>query len=102
MPQPTHSNIPYAPAEPAESLGHLLDLYLPGGASTPAPLIIWSSGSAWLRDDGKQGAAEIAPFFTAAGYAVAGVSVRSSAQVRFPGQLHDGEGRDPLAPRPCG
>ena len=89
MPQPTHSDIPYAPAEPADSLGHLLDLYLPRGASTPTPLIIWSSGSAWLRDDGKHGAADLASFFNDAGYAVAGISVRSSAQALFPGQLQD-------------
>ena len=53
------------------------------------PLIIWSSGSGWLRDDGKEGAADVAAFFTRAGYAVAGVSVRSSAQALFPAQVHD-------------
>ena len=30
------------------------------------------------------------------GFAVAGVAIRSSAHVRFPGQLHDIKGRDPV------
>jgi acetyl esterase/lipase len=85
----TLANLPYAPPEPENSVGHLLDLYLPQGDSAPAPLIIWSSGSAWLRDDGKHGAAEVASYFVDAGYAVAGVSVRSSAQARFPAPIHD-------------
>jgi acetyl esterase/lipase len=42
-----------------------------------------------LRDDGKHGASELAGFFTEAGYAVAGVSVRSSLQAVFPAQVHD-------------
>lgn len=82
-------NIAYAPPAPADSVGQVLDLYLPEDGSPSAPLILWSSGSGWLRDDGKHGAAAIAPFFTAAGYAVAGVSVRSSGQALFPAQVHD-------------
>jgi acetyl esterase/lipase len=53
------------------------------------PLVVWSSGSGWMRDDGKHGAADVAPFFTSLGYAVAGVSVRSSSQAIFPAQVHD-------------
>jgi acetyl esterase/lipase len=68
---------------------HLLDLYLPVAPSGPAPLVIWSGGSAWLRDDGKQTAATVAASFARRGYAVAGVSVRSSAQAVFPTQLDD-------------
>lgn len=41
------------------------------------------------RDNGKAGAAAIAEEFNPRGYAVAGVSVRSSFQVKFPGQLFD-------------
>lgn len=83
------SDIAYAPAEPAGSRGHLLDLYLPSGGITPRPLVIWHSGSAWSSDDGKAGAADIAEFLTSRGFAVAGVSVRSSAQAVFPAQVHD-------------
>jgi acetyl esterase/lipase len=83
------SNIAYAPAQPAGSRGHLLDLYLPSGGTTPRPLLIWHSGSAWMSDDGKSGAASIASIFNAKGYAVAGVSIRSSSQAVFPAQAFD-------------
>lgn len=84
----TITGIAYAPAEPAGSQGHLLDLYLPTSTG-PTPLVIWSSGSAWLSDNGRSGAAQVANALNAKGYAVAGVSVRSSAQAKFPGQVHD-------------
>lgn len=83
------TNIAYAAPEAADCAPLLLDLYLPENGEEPVPLVIWSSGSGWLRDDGKKGAADLAPFFTGAGYAVAGVSVRSSAQAHFPAQVHD-------------
>jgi acetyl esterase/lipase len=86
---PNHANIAYAPAEPPDSKGHLLDLYLPTGASTPTPVVIWTSGSAWFADTGKQRAEAFAAELTKQGFAVAGVSIRSSSQVKFPGQLHD-------------
>jgi acetyl esterase/lipase len=56
------------------------------------PVLIWSSGSAFLSDDGKMGAADAAAHFTAAGWVVAGVSVRSSTQAHFPAQLYDIKG----------
>jgi acetyl esterase/lipase len=80
----TVPDIAYGSAGP----GNLLDLYLPESADT-APLVIWSGGSGWMRDDGKEGARVIAPFFVERGYVVAGVSVRSSAQAIFPAQLED-------------
>lgn len=82
------TNVPYTPGG---GPGNLLDLYLPEDAAGdgPVPLVIWSSGSGWMRADGKEGAADVAPFFTRAGYAVAGVSVRSSAEATFPAQVHD-------------
>jgi acetyl esterase/lipase len=69
---------------------HLLDLYLPADRSAQVPLVIWSGGSAWFRDDGKETAGAAAAYFCPRGYAVAGVSVRSSSQALFPGQLEDG------------
>ncbi|MFI7418627.1 cellulose binding domain-containing protein [Nonomuraea sp. NPDC049684] len=85
----TITDIAYAPAQPAGSRGHLLDLYLPATGITPRPLIIWHTGSAWSSDDGKAGADAIAAIFNPLGFAVAGVSVRSSAQAIFPAQVHD-------------
>jgi acetyl esterase/lipase len=88
-PTPTHADVEYAPADPAGSRGHRLDLYLPPGAGERVPVVIWTAGSAWMADNGKRGAGAVAARLNAAGYAVAGVSIRSSTQVRFPGQLHD-------------
>jgi len=85
-------DVAYAPADPAGSRGHLLDLWLPPGGHAGAarrPLLVWSGGSGWLSDAGKDSAEPIARYFTARGYAVAGVSVRSSGQAVFPAQLHD-------------
>ena len=88
-PAPTHADLEYAPADPPGSNGHKLDLYVPAAASGPIPVVIWTGGSAWLADTGKASARGIAARLLPAGYAVAGVSIRSSAQVVFPGQLHD-------------
>jgi acetyl esterase/lipase len=88
-PSPTFANIAYAPAQPAQSRGHLLDLYLPKAATKPVPVLIWTGGSAWRSDNDKAGAGGIAAQLNPAGLAVAGVSIRSSAQATFPGQLYD-------------
>ena len=88
-PAPTQADIEYAPAEPATGSGHKLDIYMPAGATGPVPVAIWTGGSAWLADTGKRLAAGVAVQLNPAGYAVAGVSIRSSSQVKFPGQLHD-------------
>lgn len=87
-PAPTHANLDYAPPEPAASSGHKLDLYIPAGTG-PFPVVIWTGGSAWMADTGKNSAPGFAAQLNPAGYAVAGVSIRSSSQVRFPGQVHD-------------
>jgi acetyl esterase/lipase len=42
-----------------------------------------------MADTGKRTAPGLAAQLVPAGYAVAGVSIRSSSQVQFPGQLHD-------------
>jgi acetyl esterase/lipase len=81
----TLRDVAYGPA-PA---GNLLDLYLPERAEGAAPVVVWSSGSGWMRDDGKEGAAAVAPVFLERGYAVAGLSVRSSGQATYPAQAED-------------
>jgi len=93
---PTHANLAYANTRAEDGNGHLLDLYLPAAPSPAlassalaAPVVIWTGGSAWLADTGKSRAGTVAAQLNAAGFAVAGVSIRSSAQVKFPGQLHD-------------
>ena len=88
-PAPTFADLDYAPPEPATSNGHKLDLYIPSGPGRTMPVVIWTGGSAWMADTGKRTAAGVAAQLLPAGYAVAGVSIRSSSQVQFPGQLHD-------------
>jgi acetyl esterase/lipase len=84
------TDIAYTDPVPATTVGNLLDLYIPQmPGQRELPLVIWTSGSAWFSDDGKDGAAAIAAELNPRGYAVAGVSVRSSPQVKFPGQLFD-------------
>src|SRR4051794_34025121 len=67
------TDIPYAPPQPAGSRGHLLALYLPQNMRRPVPLIIWTAGSGWMAENGRQGADVVAAHFNPRGYAVAGV-----------------------------
>jgi acetyl esterase/lipase len=62
---------------------------MPATTSRPVPVVIWTGGSAWMADTGKTLAGGVAVQLNPAGYAVVGVSIRSSRQVKFPGQLHD-------------
>ncbi len=85
QPLPTHADIDYAP--PVGN-AHKLDLYVPS-STAPLPVVIWTRGSAWRADNGRQNAGPVAAQLNPAGYAVAGVSIRSSSQALFPAQLHD-------------
>ena len=90
---PTYANIAYASAEPTQSRGHLLDIYLPAGQGAqptkPVPVLIWTGGSGWKGDNDKSKAGQVAAQLNPAGLAVVGVSIRSSSQTTFPGQLYD-------------
>lgn len=82
------ADLAYGPARP----GNLLDLYLPDvPGDAELPLIIWHSGSAWFSNSAKDsgGAVAVAEEFTARGYAVATISIRSSFDARFPAQGYD-------------
>jgi acetyl esterase/lipase len=83
------TDIAYAPQQPPASQGHLLDLYLPQHSRRPMPLVIWTHGSGWLAENGREGADIVAAHFNPRGYAVAGVAIRSSGNATFPGQLYD-------------
>ncbi len=81
-------DLAYGPAEP----GNLLDLYLPDvPGDADLPLVIWHSGSAWFSNTAKDSgnAVAIAEEFTARGYAVATISIRSTFDAWFPAQGHD-------------
>lgn len=85
--EPTQfEDLAYGPATP----GNLLDLHIPDVPGDAAlPLVIWHSGSAWFGNDVKGGVPDIVEEFTSRGYAVADINVRSSSDVRFPGQGYD-------------
>ncbi|PRC43824.1 esterase [Mycobacterium sp. ITM-2017-0098] len=101
------TNLEYA--APADR-GHLLDLYLPLRGEGLAPVVIFQKGSAFKDadtkglavadgervrredprpSDGVISAPELASLWVPRGYAVVGLNVRSSSQVKFPGQVHD-------------
>ena len=102
-----YTNLDYA--APA-GRGHLLDVYLPRETSEPAPVVVFQMGSAFGSDDTKGNALadgdgetvldpvsaggmidapQLAAKLVSHGYAVVGINVRSSSQVKFPGQVHD-------------
>ena len=83
-----YEDLAYGPADP----GNLLDLYVPLVAGdAKLPLLIWHSGSGWADNDVKDDGGEVAVVeeFTARGYAVASISIRSSSDARFPAQGFD-------------
>lgn len=88
-PPPTVRGITYTPSTSRDGEGHRLDLYLPPKSTAKVPLMIFTLGSGWMKDNGRQEAQALAAVLLPRGYAVAGVSVRSSGQTQFPGQLHD-------------
>lgn len=90
LPAQVFTDVAYTDPVPASTRGNLLDLYLPERtAGQDVPLFIFSEGSGWRGDNGKSSAGIWAARLNPFGYAVAGVSVRTSAQAIFPGQLHD-------------
>ncbi len=88
-PPPTVPDIAYAASDSASHDAHLLDLYLPPNAGGRTPVVIFSHGSAWMANNGREGAQALAVVLNQLGYAVAGVAIRTSGQTTFPGQLDD-------------
>lgn len=71
-----------------------LDLFRPAASAGPSPLIVWIHGGAWrfgsTKEDGPPlAAARITERVLAAGFALARVTYRFSAEALFPAQLHD-------------
>ena len=81
-------------AEPDGFRPLLLDLFRPIGAATPVPLIVWIHGGAWRMGTNKReapplAAARIGDRILDAGFALARITYRLSAEARFPAQLDD-------------
>ncbi len=84
--EPTHGDIEYARVD-----GHplTLDLYLPNGIESQAPLIVWIHGGAWRA--GSKDNVPITPLLEA-GFAIASVDYRLTPVAPFPAQVHDIKG----------
>ena len=70
---------------------HTCDIYLPKQEQKSYPVVIHIYGSAWFNNNGK-GAADLGTIvkaLLAAGYAVVCPNHRSSADAKWPAQLHD-------------
>ncbi len=65
-----------------------LDIFVPKKGKEPFPLIVWIPGGAWLGGD-KGGCLPLSLGFCQKGFAVAGLSYRSSSKAPFPAQLND-------------
>jgi len=65
-----------------------LDLYLPGPAGQPAPLVLLVHGGGW-RSGERGEMAPLAARLAARGYAAATVSYRLSGQARYPAAIDD-------------
>ncbi|HVJ17568.1 MAG TPA: alpha/beta hydrolase [Polyangiaceae bacterium] len=66
---------------------NLLDLRVPHGLSTPAPLVIWIHGNGWRG--GSRAEAAQALRLLCRGYAVASIEYRLSSDATFPAQIVD-------------
>jgi acetyl esterase/lipase len=78
------TNLEYVPG------GHerqRLDLYVPGKADTPPPVIVWIHGGAWMGGS-KDGGSPAVPL-VGKGYAVACINYRLSQHAAFPAQIED-------------
>jgi len=90
------SAVPRAPVEVRRGLvyvrrgehGLALDLYHPGSAGAPAPLVVLVHGGGW-RSGERGGMAPLAARLAARGYAAATVSYRLSGQARYPAARDD-------------
>lgn len=83
------SNVPYA----GDTLQrHLLDVYLPPGASAKTPLIVWIHGGAWMLNDKYSDMGYMKNTirgFIDSGYALASIDYRYSTTAVFPAQIQD-------------
>ncbi len=84
-----HSDISYA----GDTLKkHLLDLYLPSGATSNTPLVIWVHGGAWMKNDKYADMSYMkntVRTFLEKGYALASIDYRHSTSAIFPAQIQD-------------
>jgi len=82
----TYSNLAYVNDG---NVRHLLDLYVPNGATSSTPLIIWIHGGGWRNGDKSLGPNSHPLRYASRGYAVASLNYRLSDEAIFPAQIYD-------------
>ena len=68
---------------------HKLDLYVPNGATSPVPLIVWIHGGGWQNGDKQLGSNSYPLRYARNGYSVASINYRLSGEAIFPAQIYD-------------
>lgn len=68
---------------------HKLELYVPSGASSPVPLIVFIHGGGWQDGDKQLGPNSYPLRYARNGYAVASINYRLSDEAIFPAQIYD-------------
>jgi len=82
---PTHKDVAYASLSDAQKL----DLYLPQG-NGPFPVVVMIHGGGFMMGDKSDGTGLTGvDQLLAAGYAVASINYRLSAEALYPAQIHD-------------
>jgi acetyl esterase/lipase len=83
---PTYSDLAYATVSAAQKL----DLYIPTAGSGPFPVVVMVHGGGFMMGDKSDGTGLAGvDQLLAAGYAVASINYRLSAEAKYPAQIND-------------
>lgn len=80
------SDIQYVPGG---SNAQKLDLYIPDGATSTTPLIVWVHGGGWVGGDKALAMNAFQLRYARDGYAMASLNYRLSSEAIFPAQIYD-------------
>lgn len=80
-----HADLVYSSMHGRELLA---DLYLPEGAKTALPVIVWLHGGGWRLGDKRLGP-NLSRFFAERGFAMVSIDYRLSGEALFPAQVID-------------
>jgi acetyl esterase/lipase len=81
---PTHADLAYG-----VHASQRLDLYMPHLDGGPAPLVVWIHGGGWQNGDKFPMNATFLRSLRDAGFAVASINYRLTADAAYPAQIHD-------------